>query len=1276
MSAAKSLVVALVALFLLTQIPVSSQQQGGFYLSFDFTSRVTTASGELFAGRSISLDIYVFTAGFLGSVRLSTGSLPNGVFVRFEPTEVSPAGYGNYAHVLVRIDTSFTTLPGLYAIELVGSGDNWISAISYSLRVYQPKYYEIPRKDRASVAGPRGVTFNARVNWAQSVANEDQTFYPSDKVVVDFWLVDPNPVALPYDTVTVSSKILKDLPRTVPLASGQMETYVKDDAGPGLYPIELELLPKKAEVYVLLARSRIADENGRLKENGTILFIGDSGVTYSRRFTVEEQYLKIDGGNYTVKFIPDNIKENLPEIEARITAEEGRLGGVAGYVKFEPTPSGSGWRRLADNEILTDFPYIEDYVPFPAVEATLTICVVPYNPKFSYVQYMWMNWVSPYGYRPDTSFDLPQVLLMRYDGNRYDPDNESVLSLCQRATVDDVELGKSPIEYKIEGYEFTQEGAFASVPYVAGKRVPQLRDGRTPEDLKINAEIYTFAGEWGDAQPVQARIFFDNKEVGREHVELKNIDVGEHSISIISDDNTWYSPLPIAFMFGNFPFNVPDKSKVTVFALLRREPFNGDKSEIASGSKRLYCFFAGDGFFGERLPVSMPKTVTITVSGDYTNAPQNAWMYMRMKGMSTGREYTFIVEDYQADIIHERRVEEDVYDISFFIEGGNRVFQSLRCALVSGGKYNFYVTYRDGTCRVHPSSALNEPRYVTRFTPRYGQEYKMLFDSVALPNPLKNIYRTDAGGNILYYEPGDYVLSDNGMPKEAQYVLKYVRTETSDFPVATRDLRYEYTRREIFYPSVVNVENWEFDYYGLLIPESPLLSAFSSTGIEFEWGYENRVPVSGSVCLDASNRYLKFVVHFDCHSNVDNFHYLSEAERLNRLGLGADRSAKAYKWLEPNGDVTLHVNMYRRGSTGAEYKTLDAVFTWESIGTVQPVTVSAPKLTDEAARAIYGDPNDNSDHGNPSLVLEDSSWTYDNAAYVFANFVSLIRVENIIKVAALVPSLESRFSTSSIVGSIDEYMMNVLIDETSSENDENRIISGRGLVSDNLYRHTANLFYLLAGGRIGNREVTVGDFVEVNFNRDSAFNIYVNLTGSGLAANVNANTNYTGSERFFVTVYAPARTGGLKEVVVRDNYGKVLFATDYGVDLERTISVLLRLTGASWALKTEALKFSTSAPEVCKFTITRPPYNAEVVVEMTNIYGATVVSKPFHVDAYVPQLAANVMLMLVVVLVATLVTVLIVKILDTIRARRGPPLVDLSPRPQAGGGDEDLEEEE
>jgi hypothetical protein len=277
----------------------------------------------------------------------------------------------------------------------------------------------------ASASGPDGSSISAEVLWGEMSDlphNADGTFYPGDELRVRVRVR----CSERYDRVEIDSTVERKTFGVRGDFDGKLDLRVREDAPPGLRGVRFTILPKRAKI-VIHTRAKTGYPDGPAVEEmgGEKLVDGQTAGTRS----VEE--VEVEQGRHVVSFgavrspwPSDRTYRIPPPVEVWAAA-----GGTY-HVEAVYVDNGLGeepWSACADSEDPSAFE------PVPPVTAELRIRVVPYNPRFVAFPYLCLGGVQ-------SSYRAPCAVLLRYDGNRYDPENGSRLSLDQRAVLDGVSV--------------------------------------------------------------------------------------------------------------------------------------------------------------------------------------------------------------------------------------------------------------------------------------------------------------------------------------------------------------------------------------------------------------------------------------------------------------------------------------------------------------------------------------------------------------------------------------------------------------------------------------------------------------------------------------------------------------------------------------------------------------------------------------------------------------------------------------------------------------------
>ena len=269
----------------------------------------------------------------------------------------------------------------------------------------------------ASASGPDGSRIYVSVLWDDMPTrlglpthNADRTFYPGDALRVR---IAGSHSGGYEDMVAISGAVESKTVGAGGTFDLKEDLQVRTSVGPGLQDINFTLFPRNGVVVVT-----VVDEEGRFSgsrgvyANGS--FLGAGTGTYS-----------LGQGEYTISFDPppENV---LAPPSVKITLTPARRLSIVAY-----------YQCSADNvQPRTDVAVLEQGAAtfLPTLTAALRIYVVPYNPRFVVIPYLCI------GTPAQSSYEMPFAVLVRYDGNQYDPENENRLSLDQRVLLDGVSM--------------------------------------------------------------------------------------------------------------------------------------------------------------------------------------------------------------------------------------------------------------------------------------------------------------------------------------------------------------------------------------------------------------------------------------------------------------------------------------------------------------------------------------------------------------------------------------------------------------------------------------------------------------------------------------------------------------------------------------------------------------------------------------------------------------------------------------------------------------------
>jgi hypothetical protein len=381
---------------------------------------------------------------------------------------------------------------------------------------YRLPNFELPRvEDNSATAG--GATVHASLSWGEMPFgpdglprhNDDRTFYPGDafalKIISEHTLNDEA-----YAVEVRSSALGANDRFEVGKSYNETRPYeILDSATPGLYRVEVSMVPRKAivEGFPRWPNEQWVEGGGKtiLKdewETGTI-----AETEFASNF-----HWELDPGHYTIVFDPEN-EEASPKVTETITLVAGKDYCLRGIKEWYDTGGCAG-----------DPSYNPSYLPPPALYTGVNVCVVQYAPRFATASYLWSTY-SEAGATPANSNETPLVTLVRYDGNNYDPENEEHLSLDQRAVVNTIRW--SGYAEKLKTIE---------------ARKPQTTDdySETPSHVRIMTQAYyeyrdADGNLWNTTEFISAPIYIDNVQIGDTDAET-NLPPGVYDIRV----ENWY----------------------------------------------------------------------------------------------------------------------------------------------------------------------------------------------------------------------------------------------------------------------------------------------------------------------------------------------------------------------------------------------------------------------------------------------------------------------------------------------------------------------------------------------------------------------------------------------------------------------------------------------------------------------------------------------------------------------------------------------------------------
>jgi hypothetical protein len=240
--------------------------------------------------------------------------------------------------------------------------------------------------------------------------NRDGTFYPLSNLE----LVAEIEANENYPKVAVRGLFSRE-ERIPPGYSQKIWDYtLPENIEPGEYTLTVTLEPGPS----YLAPSAYAEN---LENPGQLIPI-EAGIWVDGGYygkTSPGRRIELPQGEHRVWLTHENSQLRPPP-PISICTVTGKTYTVEGVF----TTWGTGYWIRADNE--------DPFVPLPEVAENIEVRVVPYRPRFTVFSYVWTLWR---GEGAETTLGQPMVVLVRYDGNAYDPNDPSKLSLEERAVV-------------------------------------------------------------------------------------------------------------------------------------------------------------------------------------------------------------------------------------------------------------------------------------------------------------------------------------------------------------------------------------------------------------------------------------------------------------------------------------------------------------------------------------------------------------------------------------------------------------------------------------------------------------------------------------------------------------------------------------------------------------------------------------------------------------------------------------------------------------------------
>lgn len=1021
-------------------------------------------------------------------------------------TDLDPGNYHVYFLDNYRPDR---IAPDVKEVEL-GAGENRTVRGRYRL----PRFYELPRTEDNSATGPDGSRVRAYIprgppftssnempvgEFGHSLHNDDGTFYPGD------WLafrVEIDRTGSYSDRVRVSTRgddVLattgehsfwdklksgftigpwwKSLPYTFE-GSGVKEFGVLPAANPGLYDVDFTLLPAPATI-VIHTKGMTNYAQGPTEEEAG----GDKYIDGVKRGEHNEEEIEVEQGIHEISFSytslnPDRTYKIPPKIRVCV------VGGKTYHVDamyIENVLDDDPWSVCSDCED----PNVFDSIKIPEVTTTLNVCVVPYRPRFTTAPYYYMNWRRPDGGTPARGYETPYVVLARYEGNAYDPDNDELLSLDQRAVVNGINT-----------YE--------------GKR-PSTTQARLDVDT-----VEPYETDPNSYHHTDADVFVDGVKVGR-----TSYDGGPKDTPGIT---VWLAP-------GAHTVSAEPRSDYVV------SPPKTWELEAGMDYKILVYYTQGEAKEQYSYPVqslgtfdsygSMTKPAYVTARKLQTDdhGRVRRWDYLK------GGDFTFD-------------------NVALWVNLDNNPPESVDMGNPGGPHFGRFESWG-------PDSDTTVAGYEN--IESSGSDY------------------TIEWGNEMYYAPGEIEHWDNAGPK---LVTTYFDRK-GDCGGSSDMLSGSYEDMEIF----MGTPDTDGPKFSMVFGEGLTSPALAPYGTYDDPAYGVIELLDRSIEFDRHNRHARFLFGIDRapgETGLGDYGYFS--------GSTLNFDIKLYRWAKPESGPAMAV------------PTLVGSLVWREIGNIQPVRVVASRLTDEARLAVYGDPENENDCGNPELVLEESSWEVDPGVEFEVEFIPMFHLKEVIE--NLRENAQYRAEAPPELAGLDEWMIDRLCEDTSIDEEPVQLVSGVGENRFTLRRYSSELFFQVARASGHGRENEENDLVTIPFEPDEDFEIYINLSGDGLAAGVAEDRD----EQFTVRIYAPPQAGDVEKVKIRDNSGRTVFYWQAQPGLGWTLE---NLTGEPGTHFTEP----PSTVEIGKWEGGPTRYT----VELTNVWGATRVVDLPPVAPYKPH---------------------------------------------------------
>jgi len=311
-------------------------------------------------------------------------------------------------------------------------------------------------------------------NWKESLPyNPDHTLYPGDSFRLDLRVLegDASRIEEAYrftaegQELSVNASNWVNIPQDA--RPGEREVVVR--AEPKLARLCLTLTFEEKYWYASPLKVELVGENGSTETLNVEMVLSREGLCTG------EIQKDLRHGRWRVVCHPaeakkdSNIDNFFPPPELELNLNAGR--------RYEA----NGWYRRRKEGYWYSYDSDSSVTYLQPAEGKVSVKVVPYRPRFTFLSYIAA--ARDEGVEDPWCYKKTAVVLLRYNGNAYDPENEGKLTLQERAVLDRLRI--------------TGEWM---VPEVAREGEEQLRDSYRENEAHIFLEVETDENlvlQWG-----------------------------------------------------------------------------------------------------------------------------------------------------------------------------------------------------------------------------------------------------------------------------------------------------------------------------------------------------------------------------------------------------------------------------------------------------------------------------------------------------------------------------------------------------------------------------------------------------------------------------------------------------------------------------------------------------------------------------------------------------------------------------------------------------------